>query len=814
MRKWITEGEIKASIATDILGEDVLSMPGTSMWRIATDVVMELDRVQEIVVAMDADYRRKAGVARALACIAADLLDRTQNGPIEISLGEWPEHLGKGLDDFLTANPGMKPTLRPITREVVAELQDLADRLAQEDADRQLAAGKMPVAADGEDDKVIAAQDAALEELVAEHFDDGEGGELAPAMAHELARDDLKALAIRPSADLLLDDAARRDFVRLYHSLGAAECIRAHIYPVTSDLILEIDKILERDASGAERRALAGYLGYDRTEMGFAQRMVARFRNQVLHAGGLGWHIWDGKRWVRDSSKKQVRVGALAQRVAMEIEAEIRMARICAGAGLLGPSVYAEAAQHISHKAIMMQDRGALGKAAMAEEEAHAKWVARTRNSGFLESSISLFQHYVETDYEQMDAHAHLLNTQSGIVDLRTGEIGPHDPAMMMTQITRSGCDPDAPRTRWEKFFAEVMAEADGTVDQEYVRYIQTYLGYSIWGLATEQRFCSVWGGGANGKTTLFETIAHIMGSYCKTIAPDLLIKAPADSSGNPRADILNLRGARIIRADEPERGEAMAEGVVKRLTGGDQLSARYGYSNEIVEFRIIGQFFMLCNSLLRISGTDHGIWRRQEVWNFKRLWRGQEDVGPEFEGLPLKDKGLGEALKAEADGILAWMVEGAVRWHQEGGLKRPKRVTDASKEYRGEQDRVLQFIEERVEIEDRRGNVVSQTEMYQAYSEWCRSVGTQPLARDRLKAALQDHHIQDGRNGPIGLLWKGVRLRPTPAAPYRDGQAGFGSGGGWPSRRRQDDGAAHSGGGDGGWQLQPAAAEPTRVFL
>lgn len=298
--------------------------------------------------------------------------------------------------------------------------------------------------------------------------------------------------------------------------------------------------------------------------------------------------------------------------------------------------------------------------------------------------------------------------------------------------------------------------------------------------------------------------MSDLLGDYARTIEPSLLVKAGQVSDnggGKPRADIMVLRAARMIVASEPGRGESMAEDLVKRATGKDKISARYGYSNNVVNFRIVGKIFLLCNSLLRIHGTDRGIWRRQEVVQFLRLFRMAGENDPKIAHLPLADRDLLDKLLAERDGIMAWLVEGAVQWHLEG-LVRPPRVTDATNEYRGEQDRVLQFLTERVEIEDRRGNVVSQAEMYTAYCDWCRAAGTQAMARDRLKGALKDHHIQDGRNGPIGLLWKGVRLRPAPASPFRDGQAG----GGWNGRGRDDGGRAS-------W-AQTEQQQPTRALL
>ena len=170
--------------------------------------------------------------------------------------------------------------------------------------------------------------------------------------------------------------------------------------------------------------------------------------------------------------------------------------------------------------------------AADKERSEHSKFVSNTRCNNFLKSVVALLRPHLEVDDKALDAHPHLLNTRSGIVDLRTGAIGPHDPLMLLTQITSCGWSKTKPCPRWNRFINEVLAEADGSVDPEYIRYFKALLGYSLWGDAKEQKIISVWGEGSNGKSLLFNLVKQILGSYARTIEPDLIIKADADSGG------------------------------------------------------------------------------------------------------------------------------------------------------------------------------------------------------------------------------------------------------------------------------------------
>jgi putative DNA primase/helicase len=147
--------------------------------------------------------------------------------------------------------------------------------------------------------------------------------------------------------------------------------------------------------------------------------------------------------------------------------------------------------------------------------------------------------------------------------------------------------------------------------------------------------------------------------------------------------DIARLRGARFVTTSETEQGKRLSEHLIKQVTGNDALTARFLYG-EYFNFVLTFKIFMASNHKPVIRETDHGIWRRIKLIPFTT--RIAEDK---------RDRYLEQKLLAEKSGILNWLIEGALRWKQEG-LKVPVIITNATDEYRGEMDVIGNFIRER----------------------------------------------------------------------------------------------------------------------
>ena len=203
-------------------------------------------------------------------------------------------------------------------------------------------------------------------------------------------------------------------------------------------------------------------------------------------------------------------------------------------------------------------------------------------------------------------------------------------------------------------------------------------IGYSITGAVSEQVLILAIGAGANGKTTLLEAVRTVLGDYASAAEPDLLL---ARGEAHPTG-IARLQGARFVVATESDEGRRLAEGTVKRLTGGDRLTARYMHQN-FFEFAPSHTLWLCTNHRPDVRGVDHAIWRRLRVAPFN-VTIATEDQDPH----------LLERLTAESAGILAWAVRACLRWQAEG-LGEPVAVKMATTAYRQDQDIIGEFLDE-----------------------------------------------------------------------------------------------------------------------
>ena len=305
---------------------------------------------------------------------------------------------------------------------------------------------------------------------------------------------------------------------------------------------------------------------------------------------------------------------------------------------------------------------------------------------------------------DALDADPWLLNTPTGTIDLRSGELREHRPEDLITKITAVGPDRGMPTTHWLEYHRTSLG------DPNLIAAFQRRVGYTLTGDTREQCMFIAAGDGENGKTTGMETIAAMLGDYATAADASTFTTAASDRAA--RSDLARLRGARLVTADEIDANAQLAESLVKRLTGGDRITARYLYRDEF-EFRPVMKLWLTCNHLPRVQGDDHAIWRRLQVIPFdKRIQR--------------PDKHLSRKLRAELPGILAWAIQGCLDW-QRDGLGSCGAIEHAGATYRQREDRLALFLNDRCEIDtDAR---VESGELRDAYHAWERARGGVPLA-------------------------------------------------------------------------------------
>jgi len=444
---------------------------------------------------------------------------------------------------------------------------------------------------------------------------------------------------------------------------------------------------------------------------GNARRFMRRFGERVRHVPAQGWLLWNDKWWEPD------RKGEVRQ-LAKEIVADL----------------FEES------------------KTTNNGDRANGLWrfglrcETPARIKAMLESAST--EPGVVVLPEALDADPWKLNCTNGTVDLRTGQLLPHRKEDLITKIVNVDHDQTAECPRFLAYLRRVLAN-----DEELINYVQRVLGYTLTGDMREHAFFILFGSGANGKSLLLSILQFILGPYMKTAAPEVFLKR--QHSGHP-TEVADLQGCRLVATHEVESGRAFNEALLKQLTGGDCIKARF-MRQDFFEFQPTAKIVIQANTLPEITGGDNGIWRRVQIIPF--------DVTiPEHE----RDKELIQKLKAEASGVFAWMVRGCLAWQQRGLTPLPVRVRRAGDSYRAQMDVVGRFIADRCE-QDPRARVSAAT-LYTAYEAWCLRNGEAPMTGRTFGTRLNEHGIPSQKTKGV-IIRLGLRLKDSCGEEGEDGE-------------------------------------------
>lgn len=438
---------------------------------------------------------------------------------------------------------------------------------------------------------------------------------------------------------------------------------------------------------------------HNRTDLGNARRFVERHGQNVRHVAAWGsWLIWDGQRWRKDVDGEAIRKAKETARAMWKECADIE------------------------------DDK---------DRQDMARHCARSEGESRLKAMLSLAESEPEVAItpERLDANPWLLNVLNGTVDLKTGELLHHDRAHLCSKIAPVEYDALAACPTWLAFLNRIFAG-----DTDLVSYVQRAVGYALTCEISEQCVFVLHGSGANGKSTFLDTLTRLLGDYGMTTPADTLMWK--QNSGIP-SDVARLMGARFVSASESADGRRLDEEFVKRISGGDKISARFMH-HDWFEFWPVLKLFLAANHKPNIRGTDNGIWRRIQLWPFDVTIPKEE-----------QDRHLAKKLQAEAPGILAWAVRGCLIWQQDG-LNPPAKVTGATAEYRSEMDTLGRFIEESCVL--RPNAQASAKSLYERYQRWCDENGEKDQGQHRFGRYLGDHGMKRERVRS-GIMWAGIGL-------------------------------------------------------
>jgi putative DNA primase/helicase len=458
------------------------------------------------------------------------------------------------------------------------------------------------------------------------------------------------------------------------------------------------------DGNGRGTTQPAG--GYNLTDLGNARRLVHRHGRNLRYCWlWRKWLVWDGKRWVKDDTGE-------VYRLAKETVS----------------SIYQEAAAAPNDEA-----RKELGK--------HA---TRSEAGARIKEMVDLARSDVPVMPDELDASPDLLNTESGTIDLRTGELREHRREDLITKIAPTTYRPDAAAPTWEAFLERVLPGEDLRA------FVQRAVGYSATGDTSEQCMFINHGGGANGKSTFQEAIAAALGDYAMRAPTEMLLAKRSDGVPN---DVARLKGARFVSASETEEGRRLAESRIKDLTGQDTITARF-MKAEWFDFAPTHKLWLSTNHKPEIRGTDAAIWRRI------RLVPWTVSIPPAEQ-----DKKLPEKLRSELPGILAWIVQGCLEWRRKG-LQAPEEVRQATGDYRSEMDVLAAFLEECCIL--RSDAMASARNLYIAYKEWCEANGEPVEKQRRFGMRLTERGLRRQKVGGV-YRWYGIGLRHDRQGPSED---------------------------------------------
>lgn len=365
------------------------------------------------------------------------------------------------------------------------------------------------------------------------------------------------------------------------------------------------------------------------------------------------------------------------------------------------------------------------------------KFIKKTRSNRAKKSIIDELQHRVPVLHREFDKDKTLLNSENGYVDLTNGILHDHDIHKMFSKQTNVEFTDNVDAPEWNSFLKQIFNN-----DQDLIHYIQKAVGYSLTGSVKEQVMFFLYGNGRNGKSVFIDTIADLLGNYAKTMqAESIMIR---QTSGTVNSDIARLEGARLVISSEPNEGVRLDEGLVKQLTGGDKVTARFLYGKEF-EFEPEFKIWLATNHKPIIRGTDDGIWRRLMLIPF--------DVQIPDEKV---DKDLKYKLKREEVGILNWAVDGAVMWQKEG-LNPPQSVLDASQEYRSEMDTLDLFVNDKCEVY--KDYEAPAGQLFKLYKQWAMDNSEYSMSKQKFGSEMKAKFKYKKKSN--GRFYEGIEIRP-----------------------------------------------------
>jgi len=444
----------------------------------------------------------------------------------------------------------------------------------------------------------------------------------------------------------------------------------------------------------------------DLSDAGNAAVFTEAHKGGLLYTKSLGWLFWDGAKWERDEFEPT------------------RLALKLTQAMLDDALSHCKRALSVQADAMAADDETALteAKKAVQIEKAYLRHAKISRYAVRLHAMIELSKAALVTKADVFDANPFELNTPSGIVDLTTGSIRPHDRKAYCSQITASAPSNEG-ATMWADFLNTVTSNSE-----DIKKFLQVVAGMALVGKVFHEGIVLAHGGGRNGKSTLFNALGSALGTYSGSIAVTTL----TTDRQNKGASLATLRGKRLVVTGELEEHQRLSVSTLKQLGSTDMLTIEEKFKAP-EDVKQTHTLVLFTNHLPRVGSTDAGTWRRLTVVPFNATIA---------QGVGIQN--FADVLFEQAGGaVVSWAVQGAVKFVASGyKLVAPDEIKAATDAYKSREDWLGNFIDECC-IRDVHARVGA-NELYKVYHSWAEETGDYVRRSNEFVAGMEQAGFQN----------------------------------------------------------------------
>lgn len=457
-------------------------------------------------------------------------------------------------------------------------------------------------------------------------------------------------------------------------------------------------------------------------DIGMAELFKKEYGKEIRYNNATGWLVWNGRQWEMSDLKAEQKYVDFVKRVFAIAKQDVANAY----------ANYGQDAMKDGEKKAKANNDDKL-KTALA----YHKFINKMCDGNKISAVLKIAKGMLEIDIADLDNNAFELNTPNGIVDLKTGVVYPHRAEAFCTKMTKVSASVDGEKM-WEECLDMVTQN-----DSELKGYLQ-YLGGAIAiGKVYHEALIIAFGDGANGKSTVFNTIYEVLGDYAGKIPAEAL----TTRAKNAKVDLAELLGKRFVLASETEEGQRLSTSMLKQIASVDSITGEKKYRDPFT-FVPTHTTVLYTNHLPRVGSNDKGTWRRLVVAPFQA-------------NIQNPKMGYAEELLKNAGGaVLKWLVEGARKFiDSDFNLPESKAVNKAIGDYREDNDWLGSFLDEccvQGELESCAGGV-----LYKTYRAWATELGEYTRRNRDFADALRQVGFTSKKTNK-GAIWKGLSISPN----------------------------------------------------